>query len=66
MKKLIIAITVMLFGFSAFAQNTNNLNKAKKGLISWLFGTKNDDLLDKLSESIGKENIKIDYNIGHT
>ena len=28
--------------------------------------TINDDLLDKLSESIGKENIKIDYNIGHT
>ncbi|MDV4102731.1 hypothetical protein CMT19_16970 [Elizabethkingia anophelis] len=25
MKKLIIAITVMLFGFSAFAQNTTNL-----------------------------------------
>ncbi len=27
--------------------------------------TINDDLLDKLSESIGKENIKIDYNVGH-
>ncbi len=27
--------------------------------------TINDDLLDKLSESIGKENIKIDYNIGY-
>jgi uncharacterized protein YdeI (BOF family) len=25
MKKLIVAMTVMLFGFSAFAQNTGNL-----------------------------------------
>ena len=25
MKKLIVAITVMMFGFSAFAQNTGNL-----------------------------------------
>ena len=31
------------FSTEAIAQNTNNLNKAKKGLISWLFGTKNDD-----------------------
>ena len=27
--------------------------------------TINDDLLDKLSESIGKENIKLDYNSNH-
>tara|TARA_Y100000590_G_C15695307_1_gene1004904 strand:+ start:504 stop:1763 length:1260 start_codon:yes stop_codon:yes gene_type:complete len=31
------------FSTEAIAQNANNLNKAKKGLISWLFGSKNDD-----------------------
>ena len=31
------------FATEAIAQNANNLNKAKKGLISWLFGSKNDD-----------------------
>ena len=39
------------------------LNEIKSIFENSFKFTINDDLLDELSESIGKENIKIDYNI---